>query len=269
MPDLLHKARWRTELLCYFHIYAAFCDASITDWRSVKKCIDKLKAAIGTIEAHPDDPLAYFAKYIEGVFHHGSGNLEEALSILQSPMFDLARPYKGHPSTSDQIKRDISILAALNSVWIQQEPGRRDRRKNSGLLERLEPLCQKHRNRDIRTAYNLLVVTVETEPPQTLIRTKEFLQQALGGAKSTGNELLLCITLNLTCYRFFSNVVGDQAIKSALVAESMADKSGNVLWMSVANGMLAQKYSLQGKHAEAQTKMEEAVKMTRSAFPDL
>ncbi|RDW70185.1 hypothetical protein BP5796_08582 [Coleophoma crateriformis] len=269
LPDLLHKARWRTELLCYFHIYTAFCDASVTDWRSVKKCIDDLKATISTIEAHSDDPLAYFAKYIEGVFHQGSGHLEEALTIFQSPMFDLSRPPKAHPSTSDQTKRDVSILAALNSVWIQQGPGRQDRRRNTDLLERLGPLCQKHRNRDIRTAYNLLVVTVETEPPQTLIRTKEFLQQALGGAKSTGNELLLCITLNLTCYRFFNNVVGDQAIKSALVAENMADKSGNVLWMSVANGMLAQKYSLQGKHAEAQVKMEEAMRMNQAAFPEL
>jgi hypothetical protein len=70
------------------------------------------------------------------------------------------------------------------------------------------------------------------------------------------------------CSRFFANVVGNQAEKSAKAASFQAKNSGNVLWMSVADGMLAQNYEVQGKKFEAQVKLEEANMLAQQAMPE-
>jgi hypothetical protein len=70
------------------------------------------------------------------------------------------------------------------------------------------------------------------------------------------------------CNRFFANVVGAQAEKSALAASVQAQKSGNVLWRSVADGMLAQCYEVNGKATDAKVTMGQAVKLAQMALPD-
>jgi len=90
----------------------------------------------------------------------------------------------------------------------------------------------------------------------------------LSGARTTANTQFLCITLNVMCNRFFSNVVGAQAEKSAMAASVQAMRSGNILWRSVAEGMLAQCYEVQGKHTEAQATLEQAQSFARLALPD-
>jgi len=57
--------------------------------------------------------------------------------------------------------------------------------------------------------------------------------------------------------------------KSAMAASVQAKKSGNVLWQSVADGMLANCYEVQGKNSDAQQTMEQARLLSQKALPNV
>jgi hypothetical protein len=61
--------------------------------------------------------------------------------------------------------------------------------------------------------------------------------------------------------KFFRGVVGDQAEKSARASSTMARKSGNMLWTSVCNEMLAESLVIQGKRVEANRAREDALRV--------
>lgn len=63
------------------------------------------------------------------------------------------------------------------------------------------------------------------------------------------------------------NVVGAQAEKSAMAASAQAQRSGNMLWMSVADGMLGHCFELNGKPVEAKITMDKARGMAGKALP--
>ena len=247
----------------------AFCEAAIADWPGVHKRIDKLRSTAKHFEVSLAGPLGYLTLYLTGVYHQGIGDLDAALQIFQDEKFNLPPLASSNSTSADQIGRDIALLAALNTLWILQEAPRQDMTRNATLVARLEPLCTNHANKDIETAFNLVQATVNTDPATPLYTIKSALKAALSGAQSTANTQFLCITLNVMCARFFANVVGAQAEKSALAASMQAKKGGNVLWRSVADGMLAQCYEVQGKHLEARATLEQAQQFAQIALPDL
>ena len=61
-------------------------------------------------------------------------------------------------------------------------------------------------------------------------------------------------------------MVGEQALKSALAAARQAQRSGNLLWKSVADGMLAQSYEVQGQREVAKREWDKATKEASDAF---
>lgn len=268
LPDLAARRRWRGLIQCYFHVYIAFCSAGLADWAKVKDCMDKIRMTAGTFEITLKGPLECLTLYLTGAYHQGIGDFDTALQIFGNQRFHLPSTKSTFTSFDEQVERDIALLAALNTLWILQEKPRQDPNYNAVLMERLRPLCEHHPNKDIETAFYLIAATINTIPPTELFRIKGYLRSALGGAQTTGNTQFLCITLNVMCSRFFSGVVGDQAEKSAKAASVQAQKSGNVLWMSVADGMLSQCYDVQGKKVEAQMALEQARISAEKALPD-
>jgi hypothetical protein len=246
----------------------AFCCAGISDWKSVKQYIDDIQASATTFEIPLTGTLGILATYLTGVYYQGSGNLDLALQIFRDARFDLSAFKSPNSSSAHHVERDISLLAALNSIWILQEKSRQDVVMNENLVSKLEPFCANNPNKDIQTAFNLIVATVNMNPPTPLIKIKSYLRAALSGATSTGNTQFLCMTLSVMCSKFFNNIVGDQAEKSAKAAVVQAEKSGNVLWKSVADGMLAQCFEVQGKKKEAQATLELAQQLAQRALPD-
>lgn len=267
LPDLVAKRRWRGLMRCYFQIYMAFCSAGLTDWPKVKECIDKIHQIAANFEIDLKGPLECLTLYLTGAYHQGTGNFDTALQIFRNERFDIPASKSTPTSYAEQVERDIALLAALNTLWILQDKPRQDPAMNVALIDRLGPLCVHHPNKDIETAFNLIAATVTTNPPTELYKIKAYLRASLNRAQMTGNTQFLCITLSVMCSRFFSGVVGDQAEKSAKAASVQAMKSGNVLWMSVADGMLAQCYEVQGKKVEAQATLEQAHISAEKAFP--
>ena len=70
------------------------------------------------------------------------------------------------------------------------------------------------------------------------------------------------------CGCFYATNVGEQAEKSALAAQMQAKRSGNKLWGSVTDGLLAKCYEGQGKMAEADGAFREGVRLAEEAMRD-
>jgi hypothetical protein len=246
----------------------AFCAAALADWASMKTSLGKLRAAAKDHDVALVGPLEFLSFYLGGMYHQGAGDLDTALHIFRDPKFNLSLFKHSTLSSAGQFMRDISLLAALNTLWILQHAGRRDHNVNTELVAKLESVCEHHPSKDIQTAFNLVLATVNVNPPAPLYKIKSYLGAALSGAQATANTQFLCITLNVMCSKFFANVVGDQAEKSAKAASFQANKSGNTLWRSVAEGMLAQYYDVNGKKEEAARTYEQAQRMAQIALPE-
>lgn len=150
------------------------------------------------------------------------------------------------------------MLAMFNRIWIMQHPSYRDEYTTRELLEQLRPLCADNTNLEIRTTYNLLLAAIQTSPPIPMTAVKTHISAALNGSKMLGDVQTLSIALCLMQAKLFQGIVGEQALKSARAASQQAKKCGNMLWMSVADGMLAVSLETQGQIAEASSVHAEA-----------
>jgi hypothetical protein len=267
LPDLISKRQWRGEILCYFRIYMACCWAGLANWTETKRYIDDLRSTVRKFEVPLTGPLGHLTLYLDGIYHQGIGDFDAALQIFGDAKLNLTTAKGTASTTAGQVERDTALLAALNTLWILQDKERRNYDNNSIMMEKLKPLCVNHPNLDIRTAFHLSGATIEKNPPLQLIDIKSSLRAALDCAQSTANTQFLAITLCVMCSRFFNGVLGAQAEKSAKAASVQATRSGNALWQSVADGMLAKCYEVQGKKEDAQTTWAAAYKFSDEALP--
>lgn len=211
----------------------------------------------------PAGVLRVLALYLSGVFQQGVANLPGALRTFESPQFDLDTLGDGNRG---HIEKELSILAALNRLWIMQNSSMSDEKKTAELLDRLGAVHAEHPDEEIRTAHHLILATVPTNPPASINQIKHHIGAALTSATKLGNTHSLAMALNLMRARLFESVVGDQAMKSAKAGAAQAKKSGNLLWMSVAEGMLAQTYEVHGQLAEARMTRGDGIRLANEAF---
>ena len=250
---------WRAEAAAYLHVLMGLLSASQCQWATVKRMIDHLQKSV---LPSTSITIRLLSIYLQGVYYQGKGDLATALSIFLDDR--LAVPTNGTVVKAGQ--SEIALLAAMNRLWIMQQPSYRNDRETIDLLEQMQPLCNTHPNIDLRTAWHIVMATLVTEPPQLMNEQKQHLQEAMGGVKVTVNVLETAIALCVMRSRFFENVVGEQALKSAMAAAKQAQRSGNGLWRSVADGMLAQSLDTQGQRDESATEWEKATQEAREAF---
>lgn len=226
----------------------------------MKSCIKAIE------EARPSSEfLDIITLYLNGVFHQGTANLSAALSIWKDKRFDLEGNKGARNHVSSVVRTELSILSALNQLWIMQEPSHANDVETDRLVDQLRPLCEDNPDSEIRTAYHLVLASCKFNPPFSINQIKSHIQHSLAGAQHTCNTQCLSIALNTMRCRLFENVVGEQALKSARAGSAQAKKSGNILWMSVAEGMLAQSYEMQGALADAQASRELGIKLANEA----
>lgn len=259
LQDAIAQREWRLEAHCYLTILLGLYAASQCRWDLVKQYIVKLQ---DIMIPSTQGILRLLAIYLSGVFDQGTGELDAAMNTFQKPDFDLNQRGTGVKAAH----RELAMLAGLNRLWIMQHPSHRNDRATLDLIEELRPLCLSHHNVDLRTAWHNVMAAISTDPPQQLNQQKQHIQSAMAGSKSTKNLLGAAVTLAIMRSRLFENVVGDQALKSALAAAKQAHRSGNVLWQSVADGMLAHSYEVQGKEEEAAQEWARATREAQDAF---
>lgn len=245
-------------LYCNILLEQIFLACSRTDWELASRTLTELRQAAEEVgdNALPAAIEAFIA-YASGVIAQGVGDLESAVVAFQSPLLSLS------PSTSKSTRndpvREISILAALNTILIVRDPEHPSHEQLPDILACVESFCKSSPNKYIQAAYYLVCATVQTD---STIQTKQFLQQALQCATSISNSQITCMSLTFMSWKYFRGVVGEQAEKSARAGRATARKANNRLWVSVTDEMLADALETQGKEEESRAVREEGQRVT-------
>lgn len=237
------------------HVHLAFVLCTRTDWQTAKRHLTAVRHLAKSLGDPIPEPLNALIYYLLATIKQGTGYLATALEIYQRPEFDLPEPSEKHQLLGPS--NDLALLATLNTILILRDPSQPLHHNLNPLIAQVQPFCDSHPNRNIRSAFNLIRATAH--PDEAIIRTKQYLQASLQLAQSVANNEITGITLNFMSFRFFRGVVGDQAEKSAKAGHTLAKKSKNSLWMSVSEAMLADTFEVQGK-------MEEAARMRAAAL---
>lgn len=285
IPDSLvassERIAWRRILECQCLLEKAFLLCGRSGWESARATlgeIDLIGHELGNM--YPPD-LKCIARYLDGTICQGTGDLATALSIFQSAAF--AIPPNTSKTSRNDIRRDTSLLAALNSILIIHPPSHPSHHLLQPLMAKITPFLQNNTSSSplLQSAHSLIVSILtslsssegsadsfsETSTP--ILRTKQHLGAALATAQQIGNTQIISLSLALMTDKFFRGVVGDQAEKSARASSATARKSGNVLWTSVCDGMLAESLAIQGKRGESERSRQNALRVAESLPPGL
>lgn len=262
LEDAIHNIDWETEATCYLHILRGLQLATSTKWDEVKYCVTQLESLVTPTSG---SAVVLYSMYLAGVYHQGTGNLEAAINIYSHPSFSLSAD-ETRAKHRKPVELEVALLATFNLIWIMQDLHYRNDQRTQELIEQIRPLCTDHPNIEIRTAYNLVMAAIQTNPPIPMTAVKTHISAALSNSKSLADVHTLSIALNLMRAKLFQSIVGDQALKSAKAASNQARKSGNTLWMSVADGMLSQSYEVQGAMLEAQKVWHDATHFANQAL---
>jgi len=236
------QEQWRADVSSYIYVMIGLHSATRNDWARVKGCLSKLKERrIGS----NDYDLSCLILYLNGVYEQGVGNLDAAMKAFRGSYFSMERV--GDPPGFERlVVAQLAILSALNMVIILQFQGLGNEAESTALLGHLERVCADHVNLEIKTAYNIVVSVRTTNPPPSLHQAKRLIHIGFRGAQASCNAQFLSISLNTMHHKLFTDIVSDQAIKSARAGLMQAKKSGNLLWMSVAASLLAHSYEKMG-----------------------
>ena len=89
----------------------------------------------------------------------------------------------------------------------------------------------------------------------------------MNAARAVANNQLLFVVMNVMTDLFFHGIIGEQAEKSAGAGRTLAKKSGDQLWLSVADNMYAEIKERCGKKAEADAARMEGITVLKT-LPD-
>ncbi|KAI9808690.1 MAG: hypothetical protein M1825_003842 [Sarcosagium campestre] len=258
---------WRKTLQCYMRLHLALLLCGRSDWTSARAAVHEVGQDVRNLDPAKSGPIRSAALYVEGVIHQGSGDVSAALAAFSNPIFTLPDTSTSPVDSLEQMQCDLSILAALNSVFIFRNRSPTYHSTIETLISTLEPFCLTHPNRNIQCGFQLIKAT--SHPSDPMIKTKQYMQNTLQAAKAIENTQLSCIILHFVSWKFFTGVVSPQAEKSVRAAWQLAKRGDNDLWVSVAEGMMADTLEVQGKTAEAQMAREGASKLAQALSPNL
>jgi Cohesin loading factor len=266
-------------LECCFLIDRAFLLCCKGDWTEARSSVNEVFALTKSLVGGLPPEIICAAKYLEGAICQGTGDLTTALRIFQSATFALPQDNiepasarkAGRPSSStkgqqDNTIRRLGLLAAMNTILIIRSPSHPQHHLLQTILASIEPLINSTPYKTIQASYSLILSTL-AESSTTILKTKQHLGNALSTAQASGNAQVTALTLILMSDKFFKGVVGDQAMKCAKAASHQARRSGDPMWLSVAQGMEAECLDIMGKTDEAR-KLGDAARKVSAELPE-
>jgi hypothetical protein len=244
-------------LHCHIRVYIVFALCGRNAWGEAKKELNKAKQISKELEDLPTSPINAFILYLEGMIAQGTGDTATALSIYSNPILSLNQQSQNGPRQSP-VLRDLSILAAINTVLIVHLPSHPSHNRLPELLAALDGIDKQTQSRNMRGAYSL-IRSISFSTQSEILKTKENLTRVLHDAKSTANNQLICLSLNFMTEKFFAGLLGEQAQKSAVTALGISRRGSSELWTSVAEGLLAECLETQGLSTDAEHIRGEAI----------
>ncbi|GFF26004.1 MAU2 chromatid cohesion factor homolog [Aspergillus udagawae] len=264
MVNANRRVDWRRILYCNLLLHQVFLACGRTDWDLANQTLKELRPIAEGLGDQLPDTIQRLMEYATGALAQATGDLEAALSIFQSPRLSLSSITS--KTARNDPRRDIAILAALNTILILRDPNHPSHSNLPSSLALVESFCKGSPNKYIQAAYYLVCATVHTE---STIQTKQYLQQALQSATAISNSQITCMTLTFMSWKYFRGVVGEQAEKSARAGRAMAKKANDRLWVSVTDEMLAETLERQGKSEEAEGVRDEGHRVMTGLPPAL
>lgn len=252
MVNASRRFEWRRSLYCNLLLQQAFLAGARTDWDLARYALKELREIADQLGDDLPDTVHCLLEYATGTIAHATGDLKAALTIFQPLVNSLNSSVS--KTTRNDPRRDTSILAAINTALILQDPSHQSHSTLSSIMTTLESFCKNSTNKYIQSAYQLVCATVQ---PGSNIQAKQYLHQALQIARSINNSQITCMTLTYMSWKYFRGVVGEQAEKSARAGRAMAIRANDRLWVSVTDEMLAETLEKQGKEDEAKGVREE------------
>lgn len=247
LAEALEQSSSRNSTLAMVIVMKGLYYATLFDWAPVKECNDALDHLSRQGLSFGLDGLCL---YLKAVYHQGVGNLGEALRLFDDPRFAIEKA-QAQPDSGRRMEPLLCVLAGLNALLIMENQHVRDEAKARDLSEKLRVVCAEHIDSEIKAAWNLCLAASIHSPP-AVAELKRHIQLSLSGAQASGNQHCLAIALNMLRFKLFDGVVGSQAIKSAKAGSAQAKRSRNVLWMSVADGLLASSHELSGPEEQVE-----------------
>ncbi|KAF2165096.1 hypothetical protein M409DRAFT_67387 [Zasmidium cellare ATCC 36951] len=263
LPSASAQCNTNSLLLMSLRLHAVFARCGRCDWDTALRGIASIRRDIEALETPPNQHTFSLISYLEALCKHGLGDLQGALKLYHSNELKTGSNLdaKAAAGSVDTIR----ILAALSSILIMRHNG--DRQAADQLLSEVQNACLTNPNsngneygsKPVESAFFILKATEDPykSAENIIIKTKQYLQSAVQSAKAAVNNQLLCIVMNIMTDLFFTNIVGDQAEKSAKAARSLATKSQDKLWTAVADDMCANTLERTGRIADAQSVRQE------------
>lgn len=264
MVNASRRFEWRRTLYCNLLLHQVFLTCARTDWDSARQTLKELGEVAEELGDSLPDTISCLMEYAAGVIAQATGDLKGALNIFQTLTPSLTSSVS--KTARNDPRRDCAILAAINTALILRDPAHPWHSNLASVMSTIESFCKTSPNKYIQSAYYLICATVQTG---SNIQTKQFLQQTLQSAAAINNSQITCITLAFMSWKYFRGVVGAQAEKSARAGYAMAGRASDRLWISVADGMLAESLDKQGKEEEAGRVREEGHRVMMGLPPGL
>ncbi|SMY21478.1 unnamed protein product [Zymoseptoria tritici ST99CH_1A5] len=249
-----HQRRMRLVLLLY--VVFAMCGRS--EWETATKGVANIRRDLQHLERQPDGNVLALVTYLEALCKHGLGDLAGALHLYRSPELVLTPEEQG--KAGQGTVSSVKVIATLNAILIMRMSMANDAKVDQ-LLAQIEPFCTTHTNSNgneygnkaLKAAYNLLGCTSSSprDGDGTILKTKQYMQNAMQAARSSADDHLLCMLVNIMTDLFFTNVVGEQSEKSAKAGRNLAKKTQNKLWTAVSDRMYADTLDRSGKTGDA------------------
>ncbi|KAK5109234.1 hypothetical protein LTR62_007216 [Meristemomyces frigidus] len=248
LSALISQQAWRTTMDITVRLQLICAQCAHTEWQAAKKALDDLQKAASIMLL--DSFSTALLVYLDATRRHGTGELKSACALYGAQELSYE-----NASRNESALKDLCIVATFNRILCLR--GLDQAAQADDLLTSIEALCLAHRNKAITSAYYILRATTQSSQ-NVILKVKQSLQTSIQAAKAVSNSQLLCIVMNLMTGFFFSNIVGEQAVKSVRASRTLANKTHNMLWCAVADRMYGNTLELSGEAQEAQKARLEA-----------
>ncbi|ETN40818.1 uncharacterized protein HMPREF1541_05098 [Cyphellophora europaea CBS 101466] len=256
----------RQMLECRFLIDSAYLQCLKSQWTHAKKLVTEAASTMKGHEDHYPKSMISALQYLNGTIHQGLGNLERALQIWQSPIFDLKnflqrpipnqpRILRRHQDLDTEVRRNLCILACMNRLFIIDDGSHPRHREKADLLVVLDTFVKSSQDRNISAAHTLVHSLLTNSG---IWVSKEALVKALGVAKEIMNQQITALVLVVMQQAFFLGATDAHAQKCVNAVAVQMKSWRSPTWMHVTEGIQAESLQFMGQFDESAQKLEAA-----------
>ena len=152
--------QWRKTLECQLLLERALLLCARSEWALAGSTLDEASKICRDFQnelLHVD--FHYLMAYIRGVILQGMGHLSEALAIFLGE--DLAFPAGCSKTSRLNVRRDLALLAALNSILIIRSPSHASHYLLPSILSITDPYLAASPNKHLVASYSLVLATLD------------------------------------------------------------------------------------------------------------